>query len=1008
MQNKNNIKNNDFGYVIRRPFFSYDILLSSDEETFDLDKVLNNLLEDKVFLTSIYWSSPDIYNLISLNKRSSLKKVEQDKLFYTLKKYVIRATTRTTPFGTFSGCGFKSFQNSTFNSIYRKSRIDMELLQTIKNLVEKDEFCKRNLKYGINNTIYEVSEEFRYYEKVSVLNKVNFHLSSIESDSYVRKLFSGIGTKYLPINEIVTLLKDDFGKEEILEFIFKLIDEGVLMSELHLKLNLESDLVTFIKTVQKLENDENENFNQYLRILQSIENCQNLLQDSPLDYLPMQEINDIQNLLKRNKISTKHIFHIDLNIGDDQEDLLDAKFLRRLNNSLNFLTTIPQNNSLLGDQLKQFKNLFKIRYGDEEVKLIEALDNDFGIGFPANKNIGNNNESIFFENIVFRPLESNDKVAISKNTEWIMKLLSNFDKDQYSIEIKSVDNNLNQNNFQLQENFFVMGTFFDQNTFHLQSCGGVNALSILGRFSYLNEDVDTLCKKIVNDEIINNDKVIFAEIVYLPDGRTGNIARHNNFYNYEIPVFTESQADNKYQISLNDIYISIQDDEIVIRSRTLNKRIIPRLSNAHNFNNSNLSIYKFLAALQFQNNLSLGCNFNYSEIKRSFIPRITYEKIILHRATWILFNADIQEILHSQSPIETLEKVLKNKNVNRFISLINGDDEFFIDTKNRSYTSILLGELKKIKLACLCEFPFGKTTGDKPRYIKQIILPLKNENSNSLKNFSNNITNSKIERIFIPGSEWFYIKIYCSSLLSDSLLSEIFSPLLNKWVKKNVIFSGFFIRYLDPHYHVRFRFHLTQKKYNSKLLQEINSCLQEKLNKGVIWNIVQDSYVREVERYGIEYIENTEQLFYYDTLLILKLLSDSEFIENEEFRVYSAIKNIDNYLSIFNLSLQQKFQFCKEMESAFEKEFNQQIKKQVYTKYREYGSSLYNFMIDDKINELFTKRDELIKELKLNIDCLPSYVHMSINRWFVAQQRVYEYLCYAFLVKFYNRKINNC
>ena len=49
------------------------------------------------------------------------------------------------------------------------------------------------------------------------------------------------------------------------------------------------------------------------------------------------------------------------------------------------------------------------------------------------------------------------------------------------------------------------------------------------------------------------------------------------------------------------------------------------------------------------------------------------------------------------------------------------------------------------------------------------------------------------------------------------------------------------------------------------------------------------------------------------------------------------------------------------------------------------------------------KEIETLKKIKLKIDNLSSYIHMSINRWFASEQRLMEYMAYHFCRKYYNQ-----
>jgi thiopeptide-type bacteriocin biosynthesis protein len=67
---------------------------------------------------------------------------------------------------------------------------------------------------------------------------------------------------------------------------------------------------------------------------------------------------------------------------------------------------------------------------------------------------------------------------------------------------------------------------------------------------------------------------------------------------------------------------------------------------------------------------------------------------------------------------------------------------------------------------------------------------------------------SKIKRNFIVGEEWLYYKIYCGNYTADKILINEVQTIVNKLFRKKLIDQWFFIRYYDPDFHLRIRFHL--------------------------------------------------------------------------------------------------------------------------------------------------------------------------------------------------------
>ncbi|MFC3159950.1 thiopeptide-type bacteriocin biosynthesis protein [Chryseobacterium arachidis] len=286
-------------------------------------------------------------------------------------------------------------------------------------------------------------------------------------------------------------------------------------------------------------------------------------------------------------------------------------------------------------------------------------------------------------------------------------------------------------------------------------------------------------------------------------------------------------------------------------------------------------------------------------------------------------------------------------------------------------------------------------------YNQQIVLPLENKELKPLNNWFQN-KKSSIQRSFAPGSAWLYLKIYCNSNISDDLLSGL-KPILDELITENHIKKAFFIRYTDPHYHIRLRLHLNDQKLYPEVLQKLHGHLDPYFQEETIWNLQIDSYHREIERYHPEFIEATEEAFYHDSVLVLNLLDQENFKENENIRLFSSVKNVNSWLSLFGLTLQEKLDFCKSMESVFLKEFSSELKLHINSKYRILKEGLHEFCTGNEFVEEFHERDLHLNNIQLCKEVLSSYIHMSINRWFPSEQRALELMTYSFATKYYNR-----
>jgi thiopeptide-type bacteriocin biosynthesis protein len=281
-----------------------------------------------------------------------------------------------------------------------------------------------------------------------------------------------------------------------------------------------------------------------------------------------------------------------------------------------------------------------------------------------------------------------------------------------------------------------------------------------------------------------------------------------------------------------------------------------------------------------------------------------------------------------------------------------------------------------------------------------------------------------MKRDFMAGSEWLYYKIYCGYGTTDGLLREIIGPLSNSIKTDGFIDHWFFIRYVDPNPHIRWRLHFSDLSALGKTELIIAETLQPNIDTKLINKIQIDTYKREIERYGESTIELCEELFGFDSELITQMLAIIETLpEKEMYRWLFSLKAIDNLLDCFDYDNVSKHTLAKSMADDFGKEFfiNEPVIQQFSDKYRKYKAKILNFMQgkDDNANPLYTIIEtketktrgivpqfcELCPHRQSLDDIMRSLIHMTMNRIFVAQQRKHEVVLYGFLERYYRSEI---
>ncbi|MCD7977609.1 MAG: thiopeptide-type bacteriocin biosynthesis protein [Tannerellaceae bacterium] len=237
----------------------------------------------------------------------------------------------------------------------------------------------------------------------------------------------------------------------------------------------------------------------------------------------------------------------------------------------------------------------------------------------------------------------------------------------------------------------------------------------------------------------------------------------------------------------------------------------------------------------------------------------------------------------------------------------------------------------------------------------------------------------------------------------------------------------FFLRYADPEPHLRIRFFFEDSNHLSELQQLLYKKLNPLIQENMIWKIQIDTYVRELERYGENKIEEAEALFHHDSECTLKALRIINKLPDENYRWLFSIKMIDTFLDDFSLETQRKIKIMEQLNSSFKKEFgfNEFNSKQFNIKYRSYKKSIEAILEDKMKDDIIWKKLNLLIHLKssnskytilqikeklkkenLDIEYLiSSYIHMMMNRIFRSRNRVHELIIYDFMDRYYKSKV---
>ena len=717
-------------FVLRTPLLSYNRLktLMSNEDR-AIEQIQDTLIEEAIFL-----ASPLLYREIKKVLDASIQnKKEINRVVYSFVRYLCRMSTRCTPFGLFAGCSLGEIGENT--NIYlsqttdRTTRLDMNYLCSLYDNIAQDEFIKPHVKYITNSSLYSIGRKYRYVEYNYTPSGRSYHLTELEKSPYLNMVIKR-AQKGAYIQDLVSQLVSDYiSEKEAKEYITEIIDSQIIIPELSNIITGEDYLTRIINFLQDVKIGDSK----ILSLLLTIKKLLHTLDTSNESKMEIYEklITTVKSLgipYKENRL-----VQVDL-LKHLTKPTLGVSIIKELQRTMVFLNKITH--PYEKPQMGRFKEQFQKRYEEQEMPLMETLDPEVGIGYPVGEIPSDT--SPFLDGIPLPRQVKTDSTLSSTPFHLLLhskylQYLKNGDteivfKDE---DVKDYPTNWNDLPPTLQTMFEVINSEEDLlisvNTF----CGS-SAANLISRFAHLDKNIERYAMDITAKEQELLSENIIAEIVHLPEAGVGNIGFRPHLREYEILCNANSTAGIVKTINLSDLMISLLNGKFHIRSKRLNKSIIPRLTCAHNFDHPRLmSVYRFLCDLQTQ-----GCRnviyFSWPPYLYDcceYLPRVRYGNSIISPATWYLKKKEWESLCVIESDELLIQKIAtwrENKNIPRYSLLSDSDNTLFIDWHNilciRSFFSII----KNRQTIKLTEFLFNPDTapvkGDEEVYLNECIV----------------------------------------------------------------------------------------------------------------------------------------------------------------------------------------------------------------------------------------------------------------------------------------------
>ena len=501
---------------------------------------------------------------------------------------------------------------------------------------------------------------------------------------------------------------------------------------------------------------------------------------------------------------------------------------------------------------------------------------------------------------------------------------------------------------------------------------------------------------------------------------------------YEIPLFDRSGAPEARQIALTDLVISIHGGKVALRSISHGRRVLPHLTCAHAFRNSGVPLYRFLASLEEQGTFS-ELSFSWGPLAAApYLPRVVHGRIVLSLAQWNVSASALRRIdaLQPTAAFVALQDMRERLRLPRLVSFVDSDNALPVDFENAlSLQSFVRTAKRGITFKLSEVFPAPNELlahGEDGRFHHELIVPfvrkavVKGERYDS---GPQTLSPYRPEKRKYPGSNWLFVKVYCSAAMADRVLTHIVSPLIIELQQEHAIDRWFFVRYADPQRHLRLRL----RGEPSHLWTEVAPRLFASMNsaRAIVHKVMVDTYDPEEERYGGEEGLNiAEKIFEADSDAALSIVRD--YGGDTEARWRLGLFGMDALMDDCGFSVEQKRQtarWCQYGQITRYENYHK-FKRQLGNSYRKHRREIETILRNPP--ELYNKgiqaiqaRSQRIVDIAASLQQLEndgslraprtavvgSYLHMWANRIFRRSINAQEIVLYEFLHRIYEGRI---
>jgi thiopeptide-type bacteriocin biosynthesis protein len=794
------------------------------------------------------------------------------KVERALVRFLARMAGRATPFGLLAGWALADVAAETRLELgpraeaRRWSRVDLHVLGRLAEHAVEDDAVRRTLRLRPNPTLRPVGGARRYVEAREGRSGRDLFLSSVERTPWLEAALDR-AREGAPFPEVSAALAAAFGVEpgESDAFVGALVESRVLVPEIEIRVTGAPPHAPFAADLRRSAATA-----PWADALDAAAGSLAALDAGGLGHAP-ERYREALRPLAALPVELDEGLLVQVDLERRGQLAVGEAVVAELGRALDALCRlVPEREP---PELGEFREAFLRRHGDAEVPLLEALDEDAGLGFGGSA-AQERAPSPLLAGIRFptgdapEPLPwggAPSRLLVARYGEALASGAREIALGDEEIEALPAAGDPAPAALAAFASLLTTGPARGDFLLFLRLALGPPAGSLAGRFCHQDEALAARVRDLCRAEAAMHPGAVLAEIVHLPEGRVGNVVCRPVLRPHEIPWLSAPAASEGDAFPPSDLLVAVRGARVRLRSSRDGREIVPRLTTAHGYEHGT-TVYRFLGTLQSQGTRP-KVRFSWGPLSDApFLPRVRIGRVVVFPASWRLSPGEIARLSGARGAalVRAARALWEGRGMPPRLSVGEGDNETIVDVRDVLSLESLAHYLRDKETVRVSEVPYdvarGAVVGPDGWYANEIVVPmLRRPPPGEPPAGRPGGGGAEVPRArpppaprhrHPPGSAWLYARLHCGPTGADEVLLRAVGPLVHDLRRRGVADRWHFLRHGDPDWHLRLRLHGDPARLARDGLPALHAATAPLLDDGLLSRVALDTYEPEVERYG--------------------------------------------------------------------------------------------------------------------------------------------------------------